>query len=89
VIVLLLAVLYRTLRPGIKMARELLRTFRHFQQMSRGAPGAKSAGEKLVQCASCETWIPQSRALTASSAEYCSRECLKRSGAAHLRDSAA
>ncbi len=86
---LLLAVLYRTLRPGIKIARELIRAFRHFQQMSTGAPRAKSAGEKLVQCASCETWIPQSRALTAGAVEYCSRECLKRAGAAQRRDSAA
>jgi len=88
-IVLLLAVLYRTLRPMISTARQFIRAIRHFQQVTNSPSHPTGAAEKLIQCATCDTWIPQSRALTAHSMDYCSRECIKRGGVAKRRNSAA
>ena len=40
----------------------------------------RSAENKLVNCAGCETWIPEDRALNLrkGSAVYCSAECLEK-----------
>ena len=59
-----------------------------FQGMPGGAAaaaaaaGRKPAGnERLVRCASCGTWLPDSRALTlgATSSKFCSHACMERS----------
>lgn len=78
-LLLVLAVLvYRTLRPVIKLVRQFVQTVRHVQKVSVKEPAPRSGAERLLQCATCNTWIPQSRALAANSASYCSPDCLKR-----------
>jgi len=91
ILVLLLAfwtfVLWR-LRPYIKMAQRVLGIMKDVRQVTNpdAAEPARSAaasvrdGQKLVRCASCQTWIPSSRALKlrSQSAVYCSHECLEK-----------
>jgi len=78
-LLLVLAVLvYSMLRPVIKLVRQFVQTVRHFQKVGVKEPAARSGAERLLQCATCNTWIPQSRALAASAASYCSQDCLKR-----------
>lgn len=87
-IVFVLALLvYRTLRPFLNLIRQFVQTVRHFQQVGAREPDpdAKRKGERLVQCVTCNTWIPQSRALAANSASYCSPECVKRAGVTRRR----
>jgi hypothetical protein len=79
-------VLWR-LRPYIEMARRVLGIMKDVRQVTNQdlAEPARSAatgrdGQKLVRCASCQTWIPASRALKlrSQSSVYCSHECLER-----------
>lgn len=77
-------VLWR-LRPYIQMARRVLGMVRDVRQVSVNQPAeplrsSDKEGQRLVRCASCQTWIPTSRAvkLRAQSASYCSHECLER-----------
>jgi hypothetical protein len=80
------AVVYMRLRPYIHLARRAFGFVREARRMTSDAAAqspqrARNAGgEKLVRCASCETWLPASRALTfrASPHAYCSQECLER-----------
>jgi hypothetical protein len=77
---------YWRLRPYIAIARRVL----GFVRDARGLGGdattnaprraATRAGESLVRCASCDTWLPASRALTLrnSATAYCSNACLER-----------
>lgn len=73
------------LRPYIHFARRAFGFVRDVRRLSRqDLPGpaprrASSAGERLVRCASCGTWLPSSRALAAraSSEAYCSTDCLE------------
>lgn len=88
-LIALLLALYRVLRPVVGMALQFIRAVRHFQQVNGSPSRSQGAGEKLIQCATCETWIPQSRALTANSKDYCSRECVKRAGVARRRENSA
>jgi hypothetical protein len=70
---------YRAVRPYLKLIRQFFQTVRHFQSV--GSTPASSTGqqrEKLVKCETCNTWIPESRALAANSGEYCSQDCLSR-----------
>lgn len=92
IVVFLLAVaaalVYVRLRPYINIARRAFGFVRDARRMT--APGAAAAprraqgaaGEKLVRCAACGTWLPASRALNfrASPHAYCSEECLERAG---------
>ncbi len=89
-IVFLLAVaayfIYARLRPYIHLARRAFGFVREARRMTadgaaRSTQRARNAGgEKLIRCASCDTWLPTSRALTfrASPHAYCSQECLER-----------
>jgi hypothetical protein len=43
---------------------------------------------KLVRCGSCNTWIPQGRALLANSSFYCSTVCLQKAPAVKRRKEA-
>lgn len=78
--------IYRRLRPYIAAARRVLGFVRDARRISSDAPssasrrGASRAGESLVRCASCDTWLPASRALTLrnSATIYCSNVCLER-----------
>jgi hypothetical protein len=78
-LVLALALLiYRAVRPYLKLIRQFFQTVRHFQNVSESPPPSGRQREKLIKCEMCNTWIPQSRALAANSVEYCSQDCLSR-----------
>lgn len=95
--------LYWRLRPYIVVARRFFSVVRDAQRMTarpespadlrrradggRGQPPGAKAGEKLVRCAACGTWLPASRAvsLRASNATFCSHACLERSAGAPPR----
>ena len=82
---------YWRLRPYIRMARKVFGAARDAgrvsEQQQQQEPAdqprrAQSrAGEKLVRCASCGTWLPASSALSIGKAgtHFCSHECLERS----------
>ena len=88
VLFVLALTLYRLLRPYIRMARQFLKSVRHFQSMVNPVR-EKSAAEKLVKCETCGIWIPESRTLASGSLAYCSRDCLKRAGMAQRKNTAA
>ena len=80
-VALLLVLLYRRLRPHLKIVRKFLQSVREFQQMSAKQATrqkARGEGEKLVHCEACGTWIPIGRALSSGSsgAFFCSQDCL-------------
>ena len=74
------------MRPYIKMAQRVLGIMKDVRQVNShdvAAPLNSSGttdGRRLVRCASCDTWIPASRAvrLRSQAAAYCSHECLER-----------
>jgi len=78
---------YWRLRPYLRMVKGMLGMVRDVRGMQTGTPGktprcqqsTPAASEKLVRCASCETWLPSSRAVTlrGSSDSYCSHSCLE------------
>ncbi len=80
-------VLWR-MRPYIQMARKVLGMVRNVRIDSAigsaGSPSsfsdAKPAQQRLVRCATCNTWVPAGRAvrLGSRSQSFCSHECLKR-----------
>jgi hypothetical protein len=81
----ILLLLYLRLRPFIRMARQMFGVARDVNRVMRQEPASSStqaggAGDRLVRCTSCETWIPSSRAvkLRSSNASYCSHDCLER-----------
>ena len=89
IILLLLAlVMYRVLRPVIRIARQFLKTIRHIQSITTPVQ-PKNAAEKLVKCETCEIWVPESRTLSRGSLTYCSRDCLKRAGVPRRKNTAA
>ncbi|HJU53847.1 MAG TPA: hypothetical protein VJ715_04715 [Pyrinomonadaceae bacterium] len=80
----LILLLYLRLRPYIRMARQMFGVARQVRRVVRddgvtSLARNDSAGDRLVRCDSCETWIPASRALKlrSSSASYCSHDCLE------------
>lgn len=84
--VLLVVLLYRRLRPYLKLIRDFLRTIRHFQQVNVNRLGRQNESrqtEKLVRCEGCGTWIPAGRALAVDSSGsiFCSADCLSGRGA--------
>ncbi|HEV7376212.1 MAG TPA: hypothetical protein VGN95_15955 [Pyrinomonadaceae bacterium] len=87
--------LYLRLRPFIRMARQMFGVARGVRQVMRNGPAAPpsqtgGAGEKLVRCAACETWIPAGRAikLRSSNASYCSHTCLEHAAEGSQRKAA-
>lgn len=75
--VLALLLLYRS-RRYLKLIHQFLQSVRHFQTVASRETPARSESHKLIQCGSCGTWIPESRAVAANFGEYCSNDCLKR-----------
>jgi hypothetical protein len=80
-VVLLFVLLYRRLRPHLRVLGEFIKTVRRLQQMGTSdAPreNQNRKGEKLVHCETCGTWIPVGRALREGSAGsfFCSKDCL-------------
>ncbi len=93
-LVIFWAIVFWRLRPYIKMAQRVLGVFRDVRRVSNQEPvaplrqsNAVKETQPLVRCASCETWIPASRAvkLRSQSAAYCSHECLERAADAPQR----
>lgn len=85
VIAILFIILYRRLRPYIATAQHMLGIVRDVRRMSSTQSTeplrrASEANGRLTRCASCQTWIPDARALksSASGNSYCSRACLER-----------
>jgi hypothetical protein len=82
--------IYRRLKPYITTARRVLGFVRDARNLSTDVPSAATkrvsrAGEKLLRCETCDTWLPASRALTlrGSTNAYCSHACLERAAGAH------
>ena len=79
-VALLFLLLYRRLRPYLKIVQNFLNSIRQFQQINASQAGKQrpdQQGEKLVQCEACGTWVPIGRALSSGSAGafFCSAEC--------------
>jgi hypothetical protein len=90
----ILFLLYLRLRPFIRMARRMFGVAREVQRVAKN-PAASStqkstAGERLVRCSACGTWIPSGRALKlrASNTSYCSTACLERTAQGSQRKAA-
>lgn len=85
---LFITLLYFRLRPYLKMARRMFGIARDVRHMSRSDPAQPlrsdtATSSKLLRCAACGTWTPDSRAvkLRSSTATYCSHACMEASAA--------
>jgi hypothetical protein len=79
-LLLLLLLLYRKLSPYLLTLRNFIHAIRRFQAQTTGSKH-QSEPEKLICCAACGVWVPQTRALAAAGSRglcYCSDECLRR-----------
>jgi hypothetical protein len=91
VITILFILLYRRLRPYIVTAQQMLGIVRDVRRMSSQQSAepirrANASAERLLRCASCDTWIPTARALKSSTgSSYCSRACLESSAETVVR----
>ena len=93
ILAILLFFIYRRVRPYLATARRVLGILRSFKNMGAGAESseplrpAARGGERLVRCASCETWIPAAQAvkLRSSKAFYCSHTCLENAAEKQVR----
>jgi hypothetical protein len=80
--------IYWRLRPYIRGVRRFLGVLREMNRVRASSaqsdlprPPARetAAGERLVRCAACGTWLPASRAVSLrAGATYCSHACLER-----------
>lgn len=83
ILAVIFLLIYLRLRPFIRMARQMFGVARDVRGAMSQEPAASSArssaGNKLVRCDSCATWIPSTRAvrLRSSNASYCSHTCLE------------
>jgi hypothetical protein len=87
--------IYWRLRPYIRGLRRFLGVLREVRRMRtpgmphgvpREASPKKAAGEKLLRCAACGTWMPASRAVSLrGGTTYCSHACLERAADAPRR----
>lgn len=88
--------LYWRLRPYIAFARRvfgIVRDARRLGTHDRGTPFTvcRTEEEKLVCCATCGTWVAESRALSLRTAatRYCSAACLESAAGRGARKDAA
>ncbi len=80
--------LYWRLRPYIRGVRRLVGVLREVNRVHAAAAQSEAprrerpkaaAGERLLRCAACGTWMPSSRAFSLrGGATYCSHACLER-----------
>lgn len=84
ILAIIFLLIYLRLRPYIKMARQMFGMARDVRGVMKQEPAGASAtqsgaGDKLVRCDACATWIPSTRAirLRSSNAAYCSHACLE------------
>ena len=88
------ALLYWRLRPYIRAIRRFLGVVREMRSVSEpresSRRAASEAGERLVRCDACGTWIPAPRAikLRGSAASYCSHTCLENAATGSSRKTA-
>jgi hypothetical protein len=91
---IILLLIYLRLRPYIRMARQMFGVARDVRGAMRQEPaasgGRSGAGDKLVRCDACATWIPSSRAirLRSANASYCSHACLENAATGNKRKAA-
>jgi hypothetical protein len=93
VLAIIFLLIYLRLRPFIRMARQMFGVARDMRRVVRQEPAstqAGGAGDKLLRCDACGTWIPASRAikLRSSNASYCSHDCLERAAEGSKRKAA-
>ena len=77
---LLLLLLYRKLRPRLLTLRNFIQAIRQFRKQAAENRN-HSESEKLICCAACGVWVPQTRALPSAGPHkllYCSDECRRR-----------
>ncbi|HEY0321671.1 MAG TPA: hypothetical protein VGC66_11985 [Pyrinomonadaceae bacterium] len=76
---------FPVVRQIFGITRQLYRMTRRTGDAAAPAASAKSNdGERLVRCASCETWVPAGRAIqlrSKASSVYCSTACLETAAA--------
>jgi hypothetical protein len=86
--------IYLRLRPYIRMARQMFGVANDVRRVVREEPAKATArggaGDRLVRCDACNTWIPSSRAvkLRSSNASYCSHACLESAAEGNKRKAA-
>ncbi|HEX8888265.1 MAG TPA: hypothetical protein VF779_03765 [Pyrinomonadaceae bacterium] len=87
-------IIYIRLRPFIRMTRQMFGAVREARRVVHNEPSSSTrtggAGDKLVRCGSCSTWIPSSRAirLRSSNTAYCSHTCLENAATGSKRKAA-
>ena len=82
VVALAFVVVYSRVRPYLVLIRKVVSTLNASVTVGdvNQTRQDRSAEHKLVQCAGCETWVPEDRALNLrkGAAVYCSPECLEK-----------
>ena len=87
-------ILYWRLRPYIATLRRFLGVVREMRNMNEPRQpshrASVEAGERLVRCDACGTWVPAPRAikLRGSAASYCSPTCLENAATGSRRKTA-
>jgi hypothetical protein len=80
-IALAFVAVYSRLRPYLLLIRKVVTALNASVTVDSSTPTHqnRSAENKLVKCAGCQTWIPEDRAmnLRKGTAVYCSPECLE------------
>jgi hypothetical protein len=74
-------VVYSRVRPYLLLIRKVVNSLNASVTVGDVQTNQnRSAENKLVKCAGCETWIPEDRALNLrkGAAVYCSAECLEK-----------
>ena len=74
-------VVYSRVRPYLLLIRKVVNSLNASVTVGDVQTSQnRSAENKLVKCAGCETWIPEDRALNLrkGTAVYCSAECLEK-----------
>jgi len=94
ILAVVILLIYLRLRPYIRMARQMFGVARQVRRVVRDdaiiTTRDAGAGDRLVRCDACQTWIPASRSLKlrSSSAAYCSHACLESSAEGSKRKAA-
>jgi hypothetical protein len=89
VVALAFIVVYSRVRPYLLLFRKIVSTLNASVTVGDAVQASqnRSAENKLVKCAGCETWIPEDRALNLrkGAAVYCSSGCLEKAAEAKER----
>ncbi|HEY6805933.1 MAG TPA: hypothetical protein VI306_20300 [Pyrinomonadaceae bacterium] len=89
IIALVFVVVYSRLRPYLLLIQKVLNSFNVSTSVNTSTASRQSRAteNKLVRCAGCGTWIPETRALNLKSGQtvYCSADCLEKKSEAKER----